>query len=213
MRVTLMSASVFVCLYLCLIVVFMTFEEIEVANCVKILQTGGTLLYPTDTIWGIGCDATRRESVSRVYRIKARDEDRSFIILLSDPAQLARYVEEVPATAYDLLAAVNDSPLTIIYPKGRNLAENVLGRDSSIAIRIVHNTFCKALLTAFGKPIVSTSANISGEPSPMCFSAISPHIVSSVDHVAVVHEDTIAETKPSRIIKLEVDGMFKVVRA
>ena len=191
----------------------MTFEEIEVANCVKVLQTGGTLLYPTDTIWGIGCDATRKDSVSQVYRIMARDEDRSFIILLSDPSLLSQYVEEVPAVAYDLLASVQDSPLTVIYPKGKNLAENVLGRDGSIAIRIVHNAFCKALLTAFGKPIVSTSANISGEPSPMCFSAISPHIVSAVDHVAVVHEDTIAETKPSRIIKLEADGMFKVVRA
>lgn len=190
----------------------MTFEEIEVTNCVKVLQTGGTLLYPTDTIWGIGCDATRRESVSQVYRVKAREEDRSFIILLNDPAQLAQYVEEVPATAYDLLSAVGESPLTIIYPKGRNLAENVLGRDGSIAIRIVHNVFCRALLTAFQKPIVSTSANISGEPSPMCFSAISPRILSSVDHVAVVQEDTIAETKPSRIIKLASDGMFTVVR-
>lgn len=191
----------------------MTFEEIEVANCVKVLQAGGSVLYPTDTIWGIGCDATNREAVSSVYRIKARDEDRSFIILLNDPAQLVQYVEEVPATAYDLLAAVQDSPLTVIYPKGKNLAENVMGRDGSIAIRIVHNAFCKALLTAFGKPIVSTSANISGEPSPMCFSAISPRIVSSVDHVAVVQEETIAETKPSRIIKLAADGMFTVVRA
>ena len=191
----------------------MTFEEIEVTNCVKILQTGGTLLYPTDTIWGIGCDATCKESVSRIYRLKARPEDRSFIILLSDPALLSQYVEEVPALAYDLLESMADSPLTVIYPKGKNLAENVLGGDGSIAIRIVHNAFCKALLKEFGKPIVSTSANISGEPSPMCFSAISPHIVSGVDHVALVHEDTIAETKPSRIIKLEADGMFTVVRA
>lgn len=190
----------------------MTFEEIEVANCVKILQTGGSLLYPTDTIWGIGCDATRRDSVANIYRIKAREEDRSFIILLSDPSQLTQYVEEVPSTAYDLLSAVQDSPLTIIYPKGKNLADNVLGRDGSIAIRIVHNAFCKALLTAFKKPIVSTSANISGEPSPLCFSAISPRIVSSVDHVAVVQEETIAETKPSRIIRLAADGMFTVVR-
>lgn len=190
----------------------MTFEEIEVANCVKVLLSGGTLLYPTDTIWGIGCDATRRESVSSVYRIKAREEDRSFIILLNSPEQLAQYVEDVPATAYDLLSAVQDSPLTIIYPKGKNLAENVMGRDGSIAIRIVHNAFCSALLQAFQKPIVSTSANISGQPSPLCFSDISSHIVSSVDHVAVVKEDTIAETKPSRIIKLEADGMFKVIR-
>lgn len=190
----------------------MTFEEIEVANCVKVLNAGGTLLYPTDTIWGIGCDATRADSVSKVYKIKNREEDRSFIILLDDQSRLESYVEDVPVMAYDLLSAMDSTPLTIIYPKGKNLAENVLGKDGSIAIRIVKSDFCLAMLKAFRKPIVSTSANISGEPSPLSFFSVSQQIIGGVDHVAMVKEGTVKETRPSRIIKLELDGMFTVIR-
>lgn len=185
--------------------------NIEIENCVKVLKRGGTLLYPTDTIWGIGCDATLPESVSKIYRIKHREEDRSFIVLVSCVEQLSNYVEVVPDIAKDLLQAV-DSPLTIIYPKGKRLAENVMGKDGSIAIRVVKTEFCKKLLQKFGKPIVSTSANISGEPSPIHFNSISPLIKSSVDHIVMIPDAIISEVKPSRIIKIEDSGMFEVIR-
>lgn len=190
----------------------MDFEEIEIKNCINTLKSGGTLLYPTDTIWGIGCDACNREAVAKIYRIKHREEDRSFIVLLEDASKLKDYVENVPPIALDLIEASVDSPLTIVYPRGKNLAENVMAKDGSIAIRIVNNPFCIAMLKEFGKPIVSSSANLSGDPSPRSFSEVSSHIISSVDHVAIVKENSIREIRPSRIIKIEDSGMFKVIR-
>ncbi|MEG1499093.1 MAG: L-threonylcarbamoyladenylate synthase [Bacteroidales bacterium] len=187
-------------------------EDLEIANCVKVLKSGGTLLYPTDTIWGVGCDATCSEAVSKVYKLKHRNEDRSFIILLDKEEHLLNYVTEVPPTAYDLIHAMDETPLTIIYPQGMHLAKNVLGLDGSIAIRLVKNDFCVRLIQAFGKPIVSTSANLSGEPSPLQFTSISSEIISAVDHVALLKDQPLKEMRPSRIIKLEMNGMFTVVR-
>lgn len=189
-----------------------TWEELEVLNCVKVLRKGETLLYPTDTIWGLGCDATCAEAVSRVYRIKNREEDKSFIILADSADMLKAYVEDVPPVAYDLLQAMDNTPLTIIYPKGKNLAANVLGADGSIAIRIVNNRFCAEVISRFGKPIVSTSANISGFPAPLKLGDIDDSIIRAVDHVAIVEEQSFGEVRPSRIIKLEEDGMFRVIR-
>ncbi len=186
-------------------------NPIEVANCVKILKTGGTLLYLTDTIWGIGCDATNEDAVNKVYRIKRRDLDNTFLILIADEKDIEKYVENVPDVAYDLLDAI-DKPLTIVYPKGKNVAQNVLGKDGSLAIRVVKNEFCKEVIRSFGKPIVSTSANISGGNNPTTFSSISPIVVSEVDHVAVQADNPFTEIKQSRIIKIEENGMFSVLR-
>ena len=186
-------------------------NRIEILNCEKVLRSGGILLYLTDTIWGIGCDATQEKAVNKIYRIKQRNPDSSFIVLIADEDQLSDYVENVPLVAYDLIRAV-DKPLTIVYPEGKNVASNVIGKDGSLAIRIVKSEFCKELIRSFGKPIVSTSANISVESNPTTFSSISPKIISEVDHIAIQANNPFMEVKQSRIIKIEKNGMFTVLR-
>jgi L-threonylcarbamoyladenylate synthase len=186
-------------------------NQIEIENCIKVLQHGGTLLYLTDTIWGVGCDATQEKAVNKVYRIKRRGIDHSFIILIADEDQLVDYVKNVPPVAYDLIKAV-DKPLTIVYPEGKNVAPNVMGSDGSLAIRIVKSEFCRELIRTFGKPIVATSANISGENNPTTFSSISRVIISEVDHIAAQNDNPLTEIKQSRIIKIEKNGMFTVLR-
>ena len=187
-------------------------QELQMLNCIKVLERGETLLYPTDTIWGLGCDATNNDAVSKVYRIKGRSEDKSFIILVSSMDMLKQYVEELPPMACDLIDAMNETPLTIIYPKSANLPDNVTAEDGSIAIRLVNNIFCADLINRFGKPIVSTSANLSGEPSPLCLADISPQLISSVDHIAIVEDSSARKLQPSRIIRLEKSGMFSIIR-
>jgi L-threonylcarbamoyladenylate synthase len=140
--------------------------EKDIEKCYKVLRKGGIILYPTDTIWGIGCDATNHKAVQRIYDIKRRKETKSMIILLNDILKLEFYVEKVPAIAFDLINKY-DNPLTIIFPNAKNIAKNVIADDGSIAIRIVKDEFCKWLLNLFNKPIVSTSANISGEETPL----------------------------------------------
>lgn len=185
--------------------------EQEIKKSIEVLKSGGTILYPTDTIWGIGCDATNNEAVTKIYHLKRRVESKSMIILLDSADKLNDYVEEVPELAWDLLKSV-DTPLTIIYPKARNLASNVVADDGSIAIRIVRHPFCTALIEAFGKPIVSTSANISGSASPRVFKEISPVIIQYVDHVVRLQQDDVQYVKPSRIIKLSTNGEFRIIR-
>lgn len=185
--------------------------QAEINRCVDILKNGGSILYPTDTIWGIGCDATNDRATSNIFKIKERIEEKNFIVLVDDIPMLEQYVEDIPDVAYDLIAAI-DKPITIIYPKGKNLAGNVIASDGSIAIRIVKNDFCKRIITTFGKPIVSTSANLSGEPSPVNFKTISERIKNRVDFIVNPELDTLTEIKPSRIIKLETTGMFTIIR-
>lgn len=187
-------------------------QELQMLNCVKVLKRGESLLYPTDTIWGLGCDATNEEAVSNIYKIKGRSEDKSFIILVSSIEMIEQYVEEVPPLAYDLIHAMDKTPLTIIYPKGKGLPSNVVANDGSIAIRLVENLFCADLITRFGKPIVSTSANLSGQPSPLSIADISAELIEAVDHIAIVEESSNRELRPSRIIKLESNGMFSIIR-
>lgn len=189
-----------------------TLQELQMLNCVKVLERGQTLLYPTDTIWGLGCDATNQDAVSKVYRIKGRSEDKSFIILVSSTEMLRHYVDDLPPMACDLIQAMDQTPLTIIYPKAVNLPPNVPANDGSIAIRLVRGIFCADLITRLGKPIVSTSANLSGEPSPLCLADLSDELVASVDHVAIVEDSFKRELRPSRIIKLERNGMFSIIR-
>jgi len=185
--------------------------ENEIQKCVGVLNNGGTILYPTDTIWGIGCDALNDKAVEKVYQLKKRMESKSLIILLDDPEKLKFYVDKVPEIAWDLIKNV-DTPLTIIYPKGKNLAKNVIGEDNSIAIRIVNNKFCKSLIQVLGKPVVSTSANVSGSPTPLVFKNISKEILNQVDHVVSLYQDEPLNLKPSRIIKLNENGEFRIIR-
>jgi L-threonylcarbamoyladenylate synthase len=185
--------------------------EKEIKNCIEVLARGGTILYPTDTIWGIGCDATNPEAVEKVYQIKKRMETKSLIILLDDQEKLLDYTKTVPEIAFDLLKSVH-TPLTIIYPDARNLAPNVIAEDGSIAIRITKNKFCKKLIAAYGKPIVSTSANISGQPAPLIFKRIPAEILGQVDYTVNMYQEVLGEVKPSTIIRLKITGEFEIIR-
>jgi L-threonylcarbamoyladenylate synthase len=183
-------------------------KDIEAA--LNVLFKGGTILYPTDTIWGIGCDATNEKAVERIYEIKKREDKEGMLVLLSSSGSLDRYVD-IPDVAWDLID-IAEKPLTIIYPGAKNLAPNLLASDGSVGIRIVKDSFCTKLIRQFRKPLVSTSANISGEKSPRIFSEISKEIVSSVDYVVKFRQDDLKRTKPSGIIKLGLKGEVKVIR-
>jgi L-threonylcarbamoyladenylate synthase len=183
----------------------------EIIQAAKVLMAGGTILYPTDTIWGIGCDATNYKAVTKVYAIKGRLTEKSFIILLDKPEKLLTYVERVPDIAWDLLKSI-ETPLTVVYPNAKNLAKNVVASDGSIGIRIVKDDFCRRLISYINKPIVSTSANLSGDPPPLIFSNISREIISKVDYVVAVNKNRLLELKPSTIIKINEDGEYIVLR-
>ncbi len=183
----------------------------EIENAIKVLENGGIILYPTDTIWGIGCDATNKIAIEKIYHIKKREKNKSMIVLLDDIENLKNYVNNIPSSAYDLIKNT-ERPLTIIYPNAKNLAENVIAADGSIAIRIPNNEFCTKLIRAFGKPIVSTSANFSGEPSAVNFEKILPTLLPQMDYIVQIYHHQMIEAKPSRIIKLNVDGGFVVIR-
>lgn len=184
-------------------------EEIKLA--VESLKKGKIILYPTDTIWGIGCDGTLVKTINRIYSIKKRVEKKSMIILLDSTDKISRYVKNVPAIAYDLIERYNE-PLTIIYPNAVNVAKNIIGTDGSIAIRIVKDDFCREMIRLFDKPIVSTSANLSGQPAPVVFSKIQDEIINEVDHIVNLNKDTVIRTKPSTIIRLTEHGEFEVIR-
>lgn len=183
----------------------------EIQRALEVLRAGGTILYPTDTIWGIGCDATNTRAVEKVYKIKKRVESKSLIVLLDDVEQLSLYVEKIPDVTKDLIMSV-DTPLTIIYSNAKKLARNVIAMDKTVGIRIVQEVFCKTLIHSFGKPIVSTSANVSNEPTALTFHKISKEITEKVDYVVNLHQDTFNRTRPSTIIRLLENGEFVVVR-
>ena len=182
----------------------------EVRKACEILKNGGIILYPTDTIWGIGCDATNEAAVKQVYELKRREDSKAMLVLLDDVGKLASYVE-VPDVAYELLE-VSDKPMTIIYPNAKNLAKNLIAQDRTIGIRITSEAFTKALLYRFRKPIVSTSANISGESSPKCFAEISDAVKSAVDYVVDFRQEETSNPAPSSIIKLGVGGEIQIIR-
>lgn len=175
------------------------------------MQAGGIILYPTDTIWGIGCDATNEKAVQRVYELKRRIDNKAMLVLTDTTAKLSMYVPEIPDIAWDLIE-VADKPLTVIYPLARNLAGNLLGEDGSVGIRITNEEFSRKLCARFRKPLVSTSANISGEPSPANFSEISDVIKNGVDYIVKYRQDDMSKAKPSNIIKLGEGGVIQVIR-
>jgi L-threonylcarbamoyladenylate synthase len=183
----------------------------DINKALETLKSGGTILYPSDTIWGLGCDATNQRAAQKIYTIKGRNNKSSFIILLDDPKKITDYVENIPDILWDLLNSI-DFPTTIIYPKAKNLPKNVGAADGSIAIRIIEEGFAHELIKKFGKPLVSTSANFSGEPSPMLFKEISEELKKKVDYVALTGRNVIQKMKPSTIIKLKDNGEFDILR-
>lgn len=182
----------------------------DLQNSIENLKKGNTILYPTDTVWGIGCDATNEESVKKIYRIKNREESKSLIILVSSIDMLKEYIVKIPIIAFEILKEAT-KPTTIIYNTPKNLACNTIAKDNTIAIRIPKDEFCENLIAEFGKPIVSTSANISGEPTPKSFSEISEAILNSVDYVVDLHKEKRSE-KSSRILKINLKNDIEIIR-
>ncbi len=180
-------------------------------NALKVLLAGGIILYPTDTIWGIGCDATNTEAVKKIYQLKNRDEAKSMIILLDSDNKLQSYISNVPEIAYDLIEYA-ENPLTLVMPGAKNVSPALIASDGSIGVRIVQHEFCKQLIQRLRKPIVSTSANVSGEPSPKTFSDINADIVEGVDYVVDLEQQNMEAKKPSTIMRLQPDGRFEFLR-
>ena len=183
----------------------------EIRKATQVLKEGGIILYPTDTIWGIGCDATDEEAVRRVYRLKQRSDSKSMLVLVDTAVKIDFYVKDVPEVAWDLIE-VTDKPLTIIYAGARNLAPNLLAEDGSVGIRVTNEEFSHRLCQQFRKAIVSTSANISGQPAPANFSEVSEEIKNAVDYVVDYRREETGHPKPSSIIKLDERGNFKIIR-
>jgi L-threonylcarbamoyladenylate synthase len=188
------------------------FEKEDLKQALQTLRDGGIVLYPTDTIWGLGCDATNPEAVRRIFKIKQREDARSMLVLMENPNMLNAYVKEIPEVAWQLIE-VTDKPLTIVYPGAKNLAHNLIAEDGSIGIRITTETFTEHLIQQFRRPIVSTSANLSGKPSPQNFAEIGIEIVSAVDYVVKYRQEETAKAVASSIIKLGTGGEIQIIRS
>ena len=183
----------------------------EVAKALKVIQDGGIILYPTDTIWGIGCDAGNNEAVQKIYKLKQRDESKSMIILLDTANKLESYIQEVPGIAFDLIDYA-EKPLTLVMPGAKNIAPSLIAADGSVGVRIVKHDFCQQLIQRLRRPLVSTSANISGSPSPQNFGQIAPEIIDGVDYVVDLEQYGMTQKSPSTIMKLAPNGSFEFLR-
>jgi L-threonylcarbamoyladenylate synthase len=183
----------------------------EVAAALKIVQQGGIILYPTDTIWGIGCDATNTEAVQKIYRLKQRDEAKSMIILLDNDNKLQSYISDVPELAYDLIEFA-ENPLTLVMPGAKNISPALIAADGSVGVRISDHPFCQQLIQRLRKPLVSTSANISGKPSPQYFSQVDQEIIDGVDYVVDIDQHSMEIKNPSTIMRLSPNGSFEFIR-
>lgn len=189
------------------------YEKSDLQAALKVLREGGVILYPTDTVWGIGCDATNADAVARVYEIKKRVDSKAMLVLLDGAGKLQGYMEKVPETAWILLeASEGQRPMTIIYPNAKNLAPNLLAEDGSVGIRITQEVFSKALCEQLRRPIVSTSANISGEASAAIFSEISPKIINAVDYICLFRREDNTPAQPSSIIKIDDKERITIIR-
>lgn len=188
----------------------MIFSE-DIDESLKVLRLGGVILYPTDTIWGLGCDPTNPLAIKKIFSIKSRVPDKSLLILVDGEQMLQRYVNDLPEIAWEL-TGVSDDPITIIYPEAKNLAPGVCSDDGSVGIRICRDEFCQELIKRFRKPIVSTSANISGKPSPENFSQIDRAVIDAVDYVVKHRQDDRRKCSSSPVIKLDSDGTIKIIR-
>lgn len=184
----------------------------DIRKAVEVMKQGGVILYPTDTVWGIGCDATNAEAVKKVYEIKRREDTKAMLVLVDSDNRIQRYIQDVPNVAWDLLDCA-DKPMTIIFDGAKNLPENLISEDGSLGIRVTKEQFSQQLCFRMGRPIVSTSANFSGEPSARCFDEISEELKSLVDYVCTSRRNDRPVAKPSSIIKLGAGGVVKIIRA
>ncbi|QTY27666.1 L-threonylcarbamoyladenylate synthase [Flavobacterium sp. CS20] len=185
-------------------------NTLDILTPLNYIKNHKTILYPTDTVWGIGCDLADENAVKKVYQLKQRDDSKALVCLVKDVDMLSKYVESIPDMALEYLKQT-ERPTTIIYPKAKHLARNLIAKDGSIAIRICQTEFCQNLLKEFGKPIVSTSANISGTPTPKGFKDIQQEILTGVDYVVNLQNQN-SDTKPSRIIKFNEKGQVQIIR-
>lgn len=183
----------------------------EINKACEVLTQGGIILYPTDTVWGIGCDATNEEAVEKIYAIKKREKNRAMLILVDSPSKVQNYVQNVPDIAWDLIDLA-DKPLTIIFDGAKNLAPNLISSDGSIGIRVTSEDFSQSLCYRFRKPIVSTSANFTGKESPQNFNEIDPEIIALVDYVVTYRQNETAKQSPSSIIKINSKGEIQIIR-
>ena len=194
----------------------MRYDKADLDKALEVLRNGGIIVYPTDTVWGIGCDATNAEAVKKIYRLKQREDSKSMLVLLDSSAKLNYYIADIPETAWQLLEATEEEeetkPLTLIYPNARNLAENLIAEDGSIGIRITREPFSKALCERLRHPIVSTSANISGHPTAHFFHEIEKEILDGADYVCLFRREDDCPHEPSSIIKVNNDGTFVIIR-
>jgi L-threonylcarbamoyladenylate synthase len=189
-----------------------SFFEQEVEEALKVLRSGNVILYPTDTIWGIGCDATNKEAVRRIYQIKKREDSKSMIILVADERDVLQYVAAPDLSVFDFIEE-QTRPTTIIFGHAVGLPDSLIAEDGSIAIRIARDEFCRHLMKRLRKPIVSTSANISGQASPKFFAEVSEEIKSAVDHIVKWRQDDTSIALPSQIIKWNNDGSYTIIRS
>ncbi|MCC6384567.1 MAG: threonylcarbamoyl-AMP synthase [Bacteroidia bacterium] len=185
--------------------------EQEAQHCAEIIKQGGIILYPTDTIWGLGCDATNTQAVKRICQIKQRDENKSLIVLVESENKLLKYVKQIPEMAWPFLE-FSVRPITIIYPGAMNLSALVISKDGSVGIRIPRHEFCNRLMVLSGRPLVSTSANISGHPAPVCFDEIPESIKSKADYIVNLENEKKKKGIPSVILKIELNGTFRFLR-
>lgn len=183
----------------------------DITECCRVLEAGGIILYPTDTVWGIGCDATNEEAVEKIFRVKKRNEEKSMIILLAEEKDILQYTNHPDAVIFDYIKGIH-KPTTVIYDGARNLAPNLINKDGSVGIRLVKDDFCIGLIKAFGKPIVSTSSNISGYPAPSFFEDIDVQIKSGVDYIVQHRRDDMTPSSPSTVIKLDREGGIHIIR-
>ena len=182
----------------------------EVHNANEIIQRGGIILYHTDTVWGIGCDATNVEAVAKIYKLKQRAETQSMIVLMNGEKMMYNVFKDIPSVAWEIMD-LSEKPTTLILDKPRNVAQNLIASDNTLGIRIVKEPFCFKLMERMKKPLVSTSANISGMFTPKSFKEISPEIIKGVDYIVNLHQDKICKN-PSTIIKLSLDNQVKIIR-
>jgi L-threonylcarbamoyladenylate synthase len=186
--------------------------DLDIEESLSVLHAGGLILYPTDTVWGIGCDATNAAAVAKIYLLKKRKDGKSMIVLLENEIDIPKYVTQPDPKVYDYIKGIH-KPTTFIYEGGIDLAENMIQEDGTVAIRITNDPFCKQLIKSFGKPVVSTSANISGYPPPVFFEDIDIEIKNGVDYIVQHRQDDLTESVPSAIVKLNADGSLTIIRS
>lgn len=183
----------------------------EIVKALEVLNNGGVILYPTDTVWGLGCDATNKEAIEKIFKLKERYESKSLIVLVDNDGRMERHFKEVPEVAWQLIDA-SEKPVTVILPNPIGIAPNAIAEDNTLGIRIANDEFCQKLIQRFKRPIISTSANISGQPTPSNFNEISKEVLERVDYVVNLRRDEQQQSKPSSIIKLGVNGEIEIIR-